>query len=193
MTDSLEFLKLQIRQCTLCQSELPLGANPVIRGNIKAKIMIAGQAPGIKVHKTSIPFNDQSGIRLRRWMGIDDDIFYNEDKVAIVPMGFCYPGKGMSGDLAPRAECASRWHHQVIPEFKQVKLTLIIGQYAQAYYLGKKRKTNLTETVKAWQEYSPKFIPLPHPSPRNNRWFKSNPWFEDSVIPEIKKAILELI
>ncbi|WP_281555839.1 uracil-DNA glycosylase family protein [Thalassomonas sp. RHCl1] len=191
--NELELLKQEIRRCTLCEPELPLGANPVIRGNKSAKILVAGQAPGIKVHKTSIPFNDASGVRLRQWLGIDETVFYDEDQIAIVPMGFCYPGTGKSGDLPPRAECAKTWHRQLFALLPDIELILVIGQYAQKYHLKDRQKKNLTETVRAWQEYAPAIIPLPHPSPRNNIWLRRNPWFEQQVLPYIRGRVSELV
>ena len=191
--NNLQILQQQIHQCRLCEPDLPLGANPVLRGNVNAKIVVAGQAPGTRVHKSSIPFDDPSGVRLRAWMGISDEIFYNEDQIAIIPMGFCYPGKGKSGDLPPRPECARTWHKKLFKLLPNIELTLAIGQYAQAYHLGEKRKSNLTETVKAWRDYLPKVIPLPHPSPRNNIWLKRNPWFEQEVITYLQNRIQQLI
>ena len=189
--NALEVFKQKIRQCTLCEPTLPLGANPMIKGNKTAKILIAGQAPGIKVHQSSIPFNDASGVRLREWMGVDEQVFYDEDIVAIVPMGFCYPGKGKSGDLPPRVECAKTWHKQLLSLLPNIELTLAIGQYAQHYHLKQQMKGNLTETVKAWRDYAPAVLPLPHPSPRNNIWLKRNSWFESDVLPYLKSRIKE--
>ncbi|WDE06118.1 uracil-DNA glycosylase family protein [Thalassomonas viridans] len=192
-TQELEQLKQEIRRCTLCEPGLPLGANPVLRGNKSAKILVAGQAPGIRVHNTSVPFNDPSGVRLRQWLGIDEAVFYDEDRVAIVPMGFCYPGTGKSGDLPPRPECAKTWHRQLLALLPNVELVLAIGQYAQKYHLKDRQKKNLTETVRAWQEYAPAILPLPHPSPRNNIWLRRNPWFEQQVLPYLKSRVGELI
>jgi uracil-DNA glycosylase len=154
-------------------------------------LLIIGQAPGIKVHESSIPWNDASGERLREWLGIGSDTFYDEQKVAIVPMGFCYPGKGKSGDLPPRKECAELWHKKVLQSLPNIQMTLLIGQYAQNYYLKERTTNTLTETVKNWQAWAPEFLPLPHPSPRNNIWLKKNPWFETEVIPYIRKHISE--
>lgn len=190
---NLNTLLTEISQCRLCEKELPLGPNPVVRAHSSATILVAGQAPGTVVHKTSIPFNDPSGIRLREWMGISDELFYNPEKVAIIPMGFCYPGKGKSGDLPPRKECSLTWHARLLKLQPNVKLILPIGQYAQAYYLKDKRKKTLTETVKAWRIYSPHFIPLPHPSPRNNIWLKKNNWFEQEVIPYLRECVKKVI
>ena len=190
---NLERLKQDIRQCILCEPHLPLGANPVIRGNESAKILIAGQAPGIKVHNSSIPFNDASGVRLRQWMGIDEAQFYNENQIAIIPMGFCYPGTGKNGDLPPRIECAQTWHKKLLSLLPNVELMLVIGQYAQRYHLADAAKGNLTETVRAWRDYSPLMLPLPHPSPRNNIWLKRNSWFEGEVLPHLQLRVDELI
>lgn len=167
---------------------MPLGANPIIQAHQDARIMIIGQAPGIRVHQTSIPWNDPSGDRLRTWLEISREDFYNPHKIVIMPMGFCYPGKGKSGDLPPRPECAPLWHAKVWQELANIKLTLLIGQYAQNYYLKNKPKT-LTETVKAWQQWTPTYLPLPHPSPRNTLWLKKNPWFETEVVPFIREHV----
>ena len=191
MTD---FIKLidQVRQCTLCAEHLPHGVRPVVQIHPNAKILIAGQAPGRKVHESGIPFDDASGDRLRDWMGIDKETFYNPEKIAILPMGFCYPGTGKSGDLPPRPECAVAWREKLMQQLPQLELILAIGQYAQAYHLAEKKKT-LTETVLNWQDYlvadGPAILPLPHPSPRNNIWLKRNPWFVTDVLPALKKRI----
>ncbi|KAB0467555.1 uracil-DNA glycosylase family protein [Vibrio chagasii] len=184
-------LLTEIRQCTACEPNLSHGANPVIQAHPNARLLIIGQAPGIKVHESSIPWNDTSGERLREWLGIGSDTFYDEQKVAIVPMGFCYPGKGKSGDLPPRKECAELWHNKVLQSLPNIQMTLLIGQYAQNYYLKERTTKTLTETVKNWQVWAPEFLPLPHPSPRNNIWLKKNPWFENEVIPYIRKHISE--
>ena len=184
----LEQLLAEIRACRVCQNELPLGCNPVIQAASSAKILIIGQAPGAKVHQTSVPWNDPSGQRLRQWLQIDSDTFYDPHQVAIMPMGLCYPGKGKSGDLPPRKESAPLWHHQILPLLPQIKLTLLIGQYAQNYYLNDKPKT-LTETVRHWQKWAPHFLPLPHPSPRNTLWLRKNSWFEETVLPIIQTQV----
>jgi uracil-DNA glycosylase len=158
----------------------------------KAKILIAGQAPGRKVHETGIPFDDASGDRLREWMGVSKDTFYDEGSIAILPMGFCYPGAGKTGDLPPRPECAIAWRDKLLKQFNQLQLTLVIGKYAQSYHLPD-NKFSLTETVKSWQEYWPNVLPLPHPSPRNNIWLKRNPWFESEIIPILRKRVNELL
>lgn len=196
VTDRFIELISSVRSCTLCAEHLPQGVRPVLQINPKAKILIAGQAPGRKVHESGIPFDDASGDRLRTWMGISKDTFYNEEEIAILPMGFCYPGTGKNGDLPPRPECAAAWREKLLQQLPNVKLILAIGQYAQAYHLPEKKKT-LTETVQCWQEYlttdGPAVLPLPHPSPRNNIWLKRNPWFEVDVLPTLKKRIEDLI
>ncbi|ARC91106.1 IclR family transcriptional regulator [Vibrio coralliilyticus] len=184
----LEDLLQQIRQCRLCEPNLPLGANPIIQASKEAKLLIIGQAPGTRVHKTSIPWNDPSGDRLRQWLKLDKTAFYDATKIAIMPMGLCYPGKGKSGDLPPRKECAPQWHSKVLEQLPNIGMTLLIGQYAQNYYLQDKPKT-LTETVRAWQQWAPHYLPLPHPSPRNTLWLKRNPWFEAEVVPFIREYV----
>jgi uracil-DNA glycosylase len=190
--NSIMLIKL-VRDCTLCIPHLPLGARPVFQVHPKARILIAGQAPGRKVHETGIPFNDPSGQRLREWMGIGAEIFYNPEIISILPMGFCYPGSGKSGDLPPRPECANQWRTQLLALMPDIQLTLVIGQYAQQWHLGESKKSNLTKTVEAWKEYWPDVLPLPHPSPRNNLWLKKNPWFENEVTPVLKQKIDQII
>ncbi len=192
MTESLSDVITNIRDCSHCQAHLPLGCRPVIRGQSSARLLIIGQAPGAKVHASGIPWDDASGERLRRWLNLADDVFYDEQKVAIMPMGFCYPGKGKSGDLPPRPECAPMWHGPVLAQLPNVQLTLLIGSYAQQYYLPGKVKT-LTERVQRWREYGPTFIPLVHPSPRNQLWLKKNPWFEADIIPAVQKRVAEML
>lgn len=177
----------RIKNCTLCEPHLPLGANPVFTAHTNAQVLIIGQAPGTKVHKTNIPWNDPSGDRLRDWLQVDRSTFYKPEKFAIVPMGFCYPGKGKSGDLPPRPECAPTWHNQLLEKLPNIRLTLLIGSYAQNYYLGKNKKRTLTETVKSYEDYLPNYFPLPHPSPRNRLWLKKNPWFEETIIPKLRQ------
>ncbi len=179
----------EIRACTHCSTYLPLGANPVFQASAKARILIIGQAPGKKVHESSIPWDDPSGDELRRWLGVTKEQFYDPDLVALMPMGFCYPGKGKSGDLPPRPECAPLWHNRLLKSMKQVELTLLIGQYAHEYYLGEHRKTTLTETVRDFKNYLPEFLPLVHPSPRNRIWQRKNPWFEKEVVPELQRRV----
>jgi len=192
--DRLDFDQLvqQVRACTLCKDVLPEGPRPVVQLSRSSRILVVGQAPGRKVHETGIPFNDPSGDRLRQWMGVDREQFYNEEQVAILPMGFCFPGTGKSGDLPPRPECAETWREALLARLDKVELTLVIGQYAQAWHLPDSRKS-VTDNVKAWREYWPGLLPMPHPSPRNIRWLKSNPWFEQEVIPRLQARIGELL
>ncbi|MHB1495756.1 MAG: uracil-DNA glycosylase family protein [Acidithiobacillus sp.] len=158
----------------------------------RARILIAAQAPGRKVHETGIPFNDASGDRLRAWLGISREVFYDARQVALVPMGFCYPGTGTSGDLPPRPECARAWHGELLPHLQHPQLTLVIGQYARAYHLPAETGT-LTQVVHAWRKNWPNLIPLPHPSPRNNLWLKRNPWFEEELIPVLQARVAEVL
>jgi len=185
----LDLLLRDVRACRLCEEHLPMGPKPVLRASATARLLIVGQAPGTLVHASGIPWNDASGMRLRGWLGVDRDTFYDEGKIAIVPMGFCYPGRGNSGDLPPRPECSKTWHHRLLPLLPEVKLVLAIGQYAQVYFLGDTRKKSLTDTVQAWREYAPRVFPLPHPSPRNVAWFKHNPWFDAEVLPALREQV----
>ena len=180
-------LLAEARACKHCEPALPLGANPVLRAGATARLLIVGQAPGTKVHASGIPWNDPSGDRLRNWMGIDRDTFYNSPHTAIIPMGFCYPGTGKSGDLPPRPECAEAWREKLLAGMPGIELTLVIGQYAHNWHLKGGQKRNLTEPVRAWKDYSPAIIPLPHPSPRNNLWLRRNPWFEIEIVPHLRK------
>ncbi|MEM7208151.1 MAG: uracil-DNA glycosylase family protein [Pseudomonadota bacterium] len=191
-THSLQDLLTQARACTHCEGDLPLGANPVLRAHCKSRVLIVGQAPGTRVHASGIPWDDPSGDRLRTWLNVDKDTFYDERKFAIVPMGFCYPGKGKSVDLPPRRECAPLWHKPVLSHLQNIELTLLIGQYAQAYYLNDDFKT-LTERVLNWRETPEGYLPLPHPSPRNQLWLKRNGWFERDLVPVLAAQIEELI
>jgi uracil-DNA glycosylase len=185
-------LLAQVRACTLCEAHLPLGPRPVLQLHPKARILIAGQAPGRKVHESGIPFDDASGQRLRAWLGLGAEQFYNPQLVAILPMGFCYPGTGKSGDLPPRPECAPAWRDQLLAQLNNLELSVVVGQYAQESHFGNKA-ASLTERVKSWREHWPKAIPLPHPSPRNNIWLKQNPWFEKEVIPVLQARVAELL
>jgi uracil-DNA glycosylase len=152
-----------------------------------------GQAPGRRVHQTGIPFNDPSGDRLREWLGVDREAFYDEQQFAIVPMGFCYPGTGKAGDFPPRPECAMAWREKVVGQLKQVQLTVVIGRYALDYHLPESKRQTVTEAVGNWQQHWPAIIPLPHPSPRNNRWLKKNPWFEAEVVPELRARVGDIL
>ncbi len=185
----LETLLVRIRACRLCEAHLPLGPNPVVRAGASARLLIVGQAPGTKVHATGIPWNDASGQRLRDWLGMDRETFYDENRVAIVPMGFCYPGRAGGGDAPPRPECAPTWHPQLLPLLPEVRLVLLVGQYAQAAYLGASRKPTLTATVHAAADYLPRYLPLPHPSPRNQMWLRRNPWFEQDTLPVLRERV----
>lgn len=189
----MEFLISKIKSCSICEAYLPLGPRPVFVADSSAKILIVGQAPGTKVHASGIPWDDQSGKELRRWLGVGPEEFYDPKLFAIVPMGFCYPGRGKGGDLPPRPECAPHWHQLLLAEMPQIHLTLLIGGYSQSYYLGKSKKKNLTETVAAFQEYLPKFFPLVHPSPRNKIWQKKNPWFEHAVVPVLREKVQAIL
>ncbi|SCA56327.1 Uracil-DNA glycosylase [Candidatus Terasakiella magnetica] len=183
-----------IRACTLCK-DLPLGPRPIIRAQKSAKILIIGQAPGTKVHESGIPWNDASGERLRDWLHLDKDIFYDESRIAIMPMGLCYPGRvEKGGDLPPRPECAPAWHDKVLKELDNIKLTLLVGSYAQNHYLGKSKKKTMTETVKNWSDYLEKgYLPLPHPSWRVTNLIKKNPWFEAELVPNLRKIVKDLL
>jgi len=191
MIDSLPELLAKIRACTLCAHHLPLGCKPVIRAEASAKLLVIGQAPGTKVHASGVPWDDASGKRLRNWLNLSDEVFYDASKVAIMPMGLCYPGKGKSGDLPPRPECAPQWHGAVRGHLPNIELTLLIGSYAQQYYLPTRAKS-LTDRIHRWQEYAPDYFPLVHPSPRNQLWLRRNPWFEAEVIPALQMRVAQL-
>ena len=193
MVSDFNSLVRSIRSCTICQEQLPHGVRPVLQVSRTAKILIAGQAPGHRVHESGVPFDDPSGDRLRQWLGVDKATFYDEDKIAIVPMGFCYPGTGKSGDLPPRKECAAAWHAQLLPQMPQVELTVVIGRYAIDWHVPEAKTKTLTETVKNWREYWPSKLVLPHPSPRNNIWLKKNPWFEEELLPPLKERVRALL
>jgi uracil-DNA glycosylase len=189
---SLASLLTDVHACTLCSAHLPLGPRPVVQVHPSARILIAGQAPGRKVHETGIPFNDASGERLRAWLGISREVFYDEQPVAILPMGFCFPGTGNSGDLPPRPECAPAWREPLLAGLKDLQLTLVMGQYAQAYHLPNAGAT-LTDAVLAWRDRWPHTVPLPHPSPRNNLWLKRNPWFELELLPALRERVAQVL
>jgi uracil-DNA glycosylase len=179
----------EVRACRVCEAHLPNAPKPILLATATATLMIVGQAPGRKVHETGIPWNDPSGDRLREWLKLEREEFYDARRIAIIPAGFCYPGTGDSGDLPPRPECAPLWHPRLRASLPHIRLTLLVGSYAQAYYLGKRVKPSVTETVRAYQEYLPEFLPLPHTSPRNRGWLKTNPWFEKKVIPQIRLLV----
>jgi uracil-DNA glycosylase len=183
----------KITTCTICKSFLPNLPRPIVSVSKDSKILIIGQAPGQKVHNTGIPWDDLSGNELRRWLGVDKEQFYDTKIFALMPMGFCYPGKSATGDLPPRPECAPLWHHQLLANMKHVKLTLLIGQYAQKFYLENKLKPTLTENVKCYKDFLPKYLPLVHPSPRNKIWQKKNPWFELEIVPQLRNVVSKII
>ena len=193
MSEDFEALLARVRACTICADALPLGPRPIVRGTPNAKLLLIGQAPGTRVHKTGIPWNDPSGERLRDWLQMSPGDFYDEDKIAIVPMGFCYPGVNpKGGDEPPRSECAPEWHQPILDRLPDIELTLLIGQYAQKRYLGKERKKTLTETVRNWRIYGPDYVPLPHPSWRNNTWVTKNVWFSDEILPALRRRVAGL-
>ena len=193
MQNSLDQLLQSIREKCICQPELPWGPRPVLRARVSARLLICGQAPGRKVHETGIPWNDASGNQLRRWMNVSREVFYDENHVAIIPAGFCYPGRGVSGDLPPRTECSKRWLAALLEHLPNVELTLLVGSYAQRIHLGKRMKDSLTATVMAWREYLPQYLVLPHPSFHNIRWQRINPWFEEEVVPELRTRVRAIL
>lgn len=205
MSGDLEALLGDIRGCTICRdaplkSPLPHAPRPVVRASSAARLAICGQAPGTRVHASGIPFDDPSGDRLRSWMGVDRETFYDVSRVTIVPMGFCFPGlDAKGGDLPPRRECVANWHDQLFAQLPQIELVLVIGQYAQAYHLGKRRRKSVTETVRAWREIyevsheARRMLPLPHPSWRNTAWLKKNPWFAEDVLPILRREVARLV
>ena len=189
---TLPALLTQVRACTLCAPDLPHGPRPVVQMHARARILIAGQAPGRKVHESGVPFDDASGDRLRDWLGIDREVFYDATRIALLPMGFCYPGTGLSGDLPPRPECAPQWRAPLLAHLKQLEFTVLIGTYAQAWHLGA-HAGNVTELARNWQSLWPQQIALPHPSPRNNIWLKKNPWFVAEVVPALRLRVAALL
>ncbi len=199
IVDPLDNLLREVRACRICADVLPAGPRPVLQASASARILIAGQAPGRRVHETGLPFNDPSGDRLRQWLGVDRETFYDPEQMAIVPMGFCYPGTGKSGDLPPRPECAATWHEQLFAQMPNIELTVAIGQYALRYHLNRQHpghrvaRRSVTEQVAAWAEFAPHLIPMPHPSPRNQLWLKRNPWFEADVVPTLQQRVAELL
>ncbi|MGR9090766.1 MAG: uracil-DNA glycosylase family protein [Gammaproteobacteria bacterium] len=189
MSATLKELVREARACTRCAAQLPLGPRPVFQIDEAATILVAAQAPGTKVHASGRPFTDPSGDRLRAWMGIDEATFYDPRRLAIVPMGFCYPGRGRAGDLPPRPECAPAWRQPLLDRLPNIRLTLVIGQYARDWHLPAARGQTLTATVQRYKDYAPALMPLPHPSPRNNLWLKKNPWFERDVVPALARRV----
>ena len=188
----LDRLLESVRACSICR-DLPRGPKPLLQAGRKAKILIAGQAPGSKTHDKGRPFDDASGKRLRQWLGVTEDQFYDPELFAIIPMGFCFPGTGKGGDLPPRAECEKQWRQPLLDLLPDRSLTLVLGQYALDWHLGNRKSKTLTETVRRWKEFWPDHMPLPHPSPRNIRWFKTNPWFEDSILPILQDRVKQLV
>jgi len=193
MTQALRQILKEIRSCTVCESELPHAPRPVLVADARAVILIAGQAPGRKVHETGIPWNDPSGDRLRGWLGLTRSEFYDRSKIAIIPMGFCFPGTGPSGDYPPRPECRRTWHERLLPLLRNIKLRIIVGSYAQNFHLPQQGKPTLTQTVAAWRRFAPDYFPLPHPSPRNQLWLRRNPWFERDVLPQLRATVQQVL
>ena len=182
------------RACTICAAELPLGPRPVLLVRPTSRLLIVSQAPGTRVHETGLPFNDRSGDRLRDWLGIDRDTFYGHERLGIMGVGLCYPGvDAKGGDRPPMKVCAPTWHPRIRPLLTEVKLTLLVGSYAQDYYLGARRRGSMTDTIAAWREFLPNFLPLPHPSWRNTGWLKRNPWFERDLVPLLRRRVKALL
>jgi uracil-DNA glycosylase len=189
VTRVLSTLLSEIRACRECAAHLPLGPRPILAASPSARLLLIGQAPGLKVHQSGVAWDDRSGDRLREWLGIDRTTFYDERRVALVPTGFCYPGSGKQGDLPPRPECAPKWHGRLLPLLSSRRLTLLIGAHAQGHFLGPRSRTTLTETVRAWVDYLPQYFVLPHPSPRNGIWLRRNPWFELDCLPDLRTRV----
>lgn len=189
MGNALTELVRQVEACRVCEAHLPYPPRPVLRVSATARLLMVGQAPGMRVHQTGVPWNDPSGDRLRRWLELSREVFYDTTRIAIVPTGLCYPGKGVRGDLPPRPECAPLWHPPLRRLMPEIRLTLLIGQHAQAFYLGRRRKETMAATVRAFGEYLPKYLPLPHPSPRNLMWFRRHEWFEREVLPAARERV----
>ena len=190
---TLQGLLASVRSCRACDAHLPLGPRPVLQVGASARVLIVGQAPGARVHASGTPWDDPSGTRLRQWMGIEAGLFYDAAQIAIIPMGYCYPGRGKGGDLPPRPECARLWLAHLLAKLPKIELTLLIGLHAQRHFLGRRRKHTLTDTVKAWREFAPDYLPLPHPSARNTPWFQRNPWFEEELLPGLRERIDSLL
>ncbi len=190
--ESLDALIVRVRACRICEDVLPLGPRPVLQAAEAAKVLVVGQAPGTRVHDTGVPFNDPSGERLRAWMGVEPVTFYDPQCIALLPMGFCYPGRGGGGDLPPDPRCAATWRQALLARLPNIRLTIVLGAYAQAWHLPDVEKT-LTDTVRRWRDFAPSIIPAPHPSPRNNRWLRNNPWFEAEVVPYLQEQVSLLL
>jgi uracil-DNA glycosylase len=190
---TLDALLVAVRGCRACEADLPLGARPVLQAHEAARVLIVGQAPGRRVHETGVPWDDASGERLRAWMGVDRPTFYDASRVAIIPMAYCYPGRGSGGDVPPRRECADLWLAHLLARLPRIESTLLIGDHAQRRFLGRQRKATLAETTQAWREYAPRYTPLPHSSPRNQPWFKRHPWFEQDVLPALRGRMRSLL
>lgn len=191
---ALDALLDEVRQCRVCAADLPLGPRPVLRASPSARLLIIGQAPGTKVHESGVPWHDPSGDRLRDWMAMDRDVFYDEARVAIIPMGFCYPGRDKNGgDKPPRPECAPLWHARLLATLPALELTLLVGAYAQRHYLRQRAGRTVTATVAAWRYCLPRYFPLPHPSWRTRAWARRNPWFEMEVVPELRRRVEGLV
>jgi uracil-DNA glycosylase len=189
---TLETVLVAVRACRICEAVLPLGPRPVLSAASTARILVVGQAPGLRVHTTGIPWDDLSGERLRTWMGVKPEVFYDPARIAIIPMGHCYPGRGSSGDLPPRRECAIYWLPHLLARLPRIELTLLIGHHAQRHFLAGRRRPTLAATVRAWKEYGPEYLPLPHPSPRNQPWLLQHPWFERQVVPQLRARVRAL-
>ena len=194
MPDTLDALVREIRACRLCAVDLPHAPRPVLQVSATARIGIFGQAPGTRVHASGIPFTDPSGDRLRNWLGIAEDVFYDAARVAVVPMGFCFPGlDAKGGDLPPRKECAPAWRQQLMDGLSSLRLIVLVGAYAQRWHLGPAAKKTLTATVQGWRAYGPLYVPIPHPSWRNNAWIRKNPWFETDLLPPLRARVARLV
>ena len=187
--ETFDELLARVRACTVCAARLPYPPRPILIASPTARLLIVGQAPGRRVHETGTPWNDPSGDQLRAWLGMTREQFYDVSRIAIVPTGLCYPGTVKGSDLPPCPECAPLWQPVLSAAMPDIRLTLLVGAYAQAYYLGARRRSTLAATVQAWRDYAPEFFPLPHPSPRNRRWLKQNPWFEAEVLPVLRERV----
>lgn len=190
---ALDRLLQRISGCEICRAHLPLGPRPLLKVGAEARVLVIGQAPGRLAHESGVPWDDPSGKRLRDWLGVSDATFYEDPGLGLMPMGFCYPGTGKGGDLAPRAECAEAWHEELLAGMTGLRTTVLVGRYAQSAYLPGAPKRSVTETVRAWRETFPRLLPLPHPSPRNNIWLRKNPWFEAEVLPALRDRVADLL